>query len=704
MIKTKTQLVAKLSPICFFSLVSWGAVAHAAITPAGGPSVSAGANGSTVININAPGQGGVSHNIYTQFDVDKGGVVLNNSNAGSATQLAGNIAGNANLAGGTASIILNEVNSNKASQLNGMIEVAGDKAQVIVANPSGITCSGCGFINTDRATLTTGKAQIANGSLLGYTVNKGTIVIEGNGLNASNADYTDIISQAVQIHADIRAKDLKVTAGSNRVNKDNTQIDALPQLGSKPLVSIDVAKLGGMYANKITLVSTDNGVGVRNSGTINTSVGDISLLSGGYLQNKGIISAKGNVDVNFEQGNNVNSKKNHMVSNLDSGVITSGKNVNIDVGNGSLVNAALISSGNDINVVGTIFDNNHGKIESKGFIDISQKPYSNGYGVTLRNSNGVISSVNGVKIKTAGVSNRDGIITTSLGGVDIDAQGSMNAPGYALDNTNGIIEACCEINLNVNGIENRNGVIQALDNININTKLNSLANDLGVIRSQNDIYIDGFRVNNVGGTIMAANHLDINTGNGVITNAGTLNNPVGAGLFSGKGGTILSSGSLFNSNGLIASKGDVVSNSTGTDNRNGTIQAEGNVTINSITLSNDKGKINSIKDTVVTTKSLNNMYGEITAEGKASLILSSNYQNFGKLSGNEGVYISSTGYVINNGSINSQNGVTTVNSTRFQNNRGGSVNSPAGINLELGMPSSYINFGYINGPVSLSKN
>uniref|UniRef100_A0A8W7PY47 Filamentous haemagglutinin FhaB/tRNA nuclease CdiA-like TPS domain-containing protein n=2 Tax=cellular organisms TaxID=131567 RepID=A0A8W7PY47_ANOCL len=193
-------------------LMAWGAVAHATIIasapPLGGPAVNAGANGSTVVNINAAGKGGVSHNIYTQFDVDRGGVVLNNSAANSTTQLSGVIAGNANMAGGSASIILNEVNSTKASQLNGMMEVAGQKAQVIVANPSGITCSGCGFINTERATLTTGKPQVANGSLLGYTVEKGTIVVNGNGLNAADTTYTDVIARAVQINADIRAKDL----------------------------------------------------------------------------------------------------------------------------------------------------------------------------------------------------------------------------------------------------------------------------------------------------------------------------------------------------------------------------------------------------------------------------------------------------------------------------------------------------------------
>ncbi|MCZ5750933.1 filamentous hemagglutinin N-terminal domain-containing protein [Escherichia coli] len=36
---------------------------------------------------------------------------------------------------GEARIILNEVNSRNPSQLNGFVEVAGKKAQVVIANP-----------------------------------------------------------------------------------------------------------------------------------------------------------------------------------------------------------------------------------------------------------------------------------------------------------------------------------------------------------------------------------------------------------------------------------------------------------------------------------------------------------------------------------------------------------------------------------------
>ncbi|HET8763824.1 MAG TPA: filamentous hemagglutinin N-terminal domain-containing protein, partial [Rhodanobacter sp.] len=119
-------------------------------------------NGVPVVDIAAPNGKGLSHNTYQQFNVGSNGLILNNSGAVSNTQLAGYIGGNPNLgAGQAASLILNEVTSTAPSQLNGAMEVAGHAAQVVVANPNGITCSGCGFINAPRGTLTTGRPLFA---------------------------------------------------------------------------------------------------------------------------------------------------------------------------------------------------------------------------------------------------------------------------------------------------------------------------------------------------------------------------------------------------------------------------------------------------------------------------------------------------------------------------------------------------------------
>ncbi|SUU36073.1 heme utilization or adhesion protein [Actinobacillus seminis] len=74
-------------------------------------------------------------------------------------------------------MILNEVNSSNPSQLKGYVEAAGKKADVIIANPSGIHCASCGVINSGCTTFTTGKPHIKDGQVDSFTVEKGLDVI-----------------------------------------------------------------------------------------------------------------------------------------------------------------------------------------------------------------------------------------------------------------------------------------------------------------------------------------------------------------------------------------------------------------------------------------------------------------------------------------------------------------------------------------------
>ena len=123
------------------------------------PLVQETANGIPLVNIAAPSAGGVSRNDYERFNVPERGAVLNNSYTLSQTQLAGYVQGNANMAQGPAKIIVNQVTSTNPTAMNGFLEVAGNKADVIIANPNGITVNGGGFINTARAILTTGTPE-----------------------------------------------------------------------------------------------------------------------------------------------------------------------------------------------------------------------------------------------------------------------------------------------------------------------------------------------------------------------------------------------------------------------------------------------------------------------------------------------------------------------------------------------------------------
>ena len=301
-------MLAKLRPTAFAALLALGAqlavvplataqiVAYKPAPASQRPTVLSAGNGVPLINIQTPSAAGVSRNTYSQFDVDAQGAILNNSRNNVQTQLGGWVQGNPWLARGTARVILNEVISANPSQLLGYVEIAGSKAEVVIANPAGVTCNGCGFINASRATLTTGTPIMNGGALEGYRVEGGTLRIEGAGMDASRVAYSDLIARAVEVNAGIWAQNLAVTAGTNTVNAANTQatpIAPAPGSGAAPAFAIDVASLGGMYAGKIVLVGTEAGVGVRNAGHLGASAGEVRVTVDGRLENSGEIVANG---------------------------------------------------------------------------------------------------------------------------------------------------------------------------------------------------------------------------------------------------------------------------------------------------------------------------------------------------------------------------------------------------------------------------
>ncbi|MFO1257374.1 MAG: hemagglutinin repeat-containing protein [Gammaproteobacteria bacterium] len=261
------------------------------------------------IDIQTPSPAGVSRNTYVQFDIEQRGAILNNSAINTHTQLSGEIAGNPHLSGGSARVILNEVNSSKASELRGMLEVAGSRADVVIANPSGIICNGCGVINAHQMTYTTGRPQFDEvGHIRGYGVKEGLVDVGEQGIDARDSDYTTIISRAVEINGVIHAKDIYAKIGATE--------DAI---GPAPKVAIDVKSLGGMYANEIFLVGTEAGVGVRNAGEIGAGPGGFVITVDGRIENKGSIQSAGEAvvaarDIYNADGAVLDSKKQMILS------------------------------------------------------------------------------------------------------------------------------------------------------------------------------------------------------------------------------------------------------------------------------------------------------------------------------------------------------------------------------------------------------
>lgn len=286
-------------------------------------------NGSTVVNINKADTNGLSHNMWSDFNVSDKGMVLNNSTA-DLIRDSGNIAKNNNL-DAAAKVILNEVISNKASTLKGFIEVGGTAADVIIANPNGITCTGCSFVNASRATLTTGTPVLYDGALTGFNVQKGTVTVNGSGLTNTDS-YTDILAENVRINGQITSGTLRAIAG--KYTYDSTT-DMVTADGSHAFLvnGIDVSALGGVTAGVILLQSTKTGVGVNNNGTLTAD--NMQISTNGTLINSGSLKATTNLIAS--SGGTLTNSGSMTGTNIQ--LVSSG-----DLNNNGTVNASAILS------------------------------------------------------------------------------------------------------------------------------------------------------------------------------------------------------------------------------------------------------------------------------------------------------------------------------------------------------------------------
>ncbi len=434
------------------------------------PGVFEAGNGTPLVNIQTPSAAGVSRNVYSQFDVDAQGVILNNSRTNTQTQLGGWVEGNPWLAGGGARVILNEVNSSDPSRLHGYIEVAGQRAQVVVANPAGISCDGCGFINASRSTLTTGQPLLNGGRLDGYLVQDGKVLIEGAGLDASRSDFTEIIARSVEVNAGIWTGDLTVVAGANRVSADQQQISAIAGQGAAPAVAIDVAQLGGMYAGKITLVGNEAGVGVRNAGQLGASAGDVVISADGRLENFGAIVSSGSV--RLQGGGDLDNAGAEIQALGDmqvavagkvdnrSGLLRAGQTLSLSaqqLDNSQTQGAEQGLEGGSVNLQAGTVDNLSGVLRADTDLSLS----SDG---RLDNSQGMIAAGRDLQLTDSGSVAASLVIDNADGTLIAGRALAIDAAQYSGD---GQALSLGDLSLQLTGDYNHSGLLQAADDLDV---------------------------------------------------------------------------------------------------------------------------------------------------------------------------------------------------------------------------------------------
>ena len=586
-------------------------------------------NGLTQVNIQTPSAGGVSRNTYTQFDVGQEGAVLNNSRNNVQTQIGGWVQGNPWLAKGEAKVILNEVNSSNPSQLKGYLEVAGKQAQVVIANPSGLVCDGCGVINADRFTLTTGQAVMNQGYLESFRVREGQVTIEGKGLNGSLTPYTDVYARALKVNAGLYANELNTVLGQNDILvKDQVQPQVTPVSGtnnSNPSASgyaLDVGQLGGMYAGKIYLVGTELGLGARNAGSINTTTGQMTLNANGDLVNTGnIIANKDQIAIqaqNVKNSGNISSTQHqiHIQANdiQNSGLVTTNDQVKLEAQGKINNNDGVINAGR-IDFTAQNLSNNTGKIEQTGQqqLNIAAQNLDNSQGLigqASQENTGTGTSSPGQPTTPTVTDPQDQSSAKDSSSVEVADSTELTPKtfeagkiqiAYDISNISGDILNNAEISLKVQDkIKNNGGEIQ-LPELQFNGQ--NFENQAGKLTAK-VINITAQNADNQKGLIDATESFDLN--------AQQLNNNEGR-LQSTKA-LNLTSTQIDNSKGQILATDTLILGSEQTNNTEGVIgSVNGDVQLNIKVLNNNKGEI-SAQNVQLTGQTLNNQQGSIQAK------------------------------------------------------------------------------------------
>ncbi|KVZ53397.1 filamentous hemagglutinin [Burkholderia ubonensis] len=280
--------------VMFFCLAAAGTLPRCAlaagIVPDGGTatSVSLAPDGRQLVNL-APAVAGVSSNTYSSFNVTAAGATLNNTGINART-------------------IVNQVTSTNPSLIQGQIDVAGPRANVVLANPNGITVNGGSFVNTGHVALSTGNVsfndvQIAPGVIQRNVVldtTTGTIVVGPGGL-ASALIGLDLIAKTIRIDGPVNntftspTAGVRLLAGSSRVElntglspSDNANDwltrSATMNPDTASSYAIDITAAGSLTSGRVQLIVTDRGPGVRSAGPLNASLGDFLLTSNGNVE------------------------------------------------------------------------------------------------------------------------------------------------------------------------------------------------------------------------------------------------------------------------------------------------------------------------------------------------------------------------------------------------------------------------------------
>ena len=700
--KTVARLL--IGALVFNPLVSVAADLAVDAAAGGNTALTQAGNGVPVINIATPNASGLSHNRFTDYNVREQGLILNNASGIQGTELGGLIHGNPNLNGAAAGLILNEITGTNPSQLQGYTEVAGQSAGVIVANPHGITCDGCGFLNTPQVTLSTGKPIVDEGQLQRFEVDQGQIALDGAGLNASNVERFDLITRSLQLNAELRANQLNVVTGRNDVDASTLAVTPRADDGSQaPQLAIDSSALGGMYAGAIRLVGTEHGVGVRLLGDMAATAGDIQIDSKGQLT-IGRAAASGDIamaasDINLAQG-------------------YAGGQVALQA-SGQIDTTGTLASGGSQRLQAQRV-NNHGVLEA---------------GIDLAGSRQASANIDlqADEVANAGLVLASGELTVTAEQVDnrsatLAAREGVHVSAERLDNHAGEVISDAALTLDVQQLDNRLGLLSGAQAVHLNSA--NLDNQSGEILGSTSVQLRAGQLDNRGGQVSAVDHLDVsaarldNSYQGTLSSQGSLTVEVAGSLDNSREGALVSAadqqlrvGELNNSlQGVVVSSGNLaLIADSAIDNRQGSVVANAGLQVAASGLDNREGQIsagqqleaevaglldnragllassdqlslqvqlvdNSLAGQILSEADLNlrarqlaNVQGVVYAQGQADLQLEGKLDNSeaGRLLGDQGLHVAAAEVDNRSGVLQATSGALSLDVSGLVNNRNG---------------------------------
>ncbi len=505
---------------------------------------------SPTLNTAQPNAAGILYNQHANFNVDAPGVILQN--------------------GSTVRIILHHVIGRTLSQLNSVIKIAGEPAQLVFSNANGIDCWGCNFLNTKHLVLTTGEPILnSNGDLQAFRVKAGQITIKSN-TTLKQFEQIDLIAYSIQVEGELSANKINMSTGTHEINYVDTGLPTITRRqelsiassetnqSSRRASSLQFIETARVWAKKHLNIQADT---LDNASHRVQSNGDLTVKAVSFT-GAGTLSAALDLAAEFEEDY---THKNQL---------SAGRHLSISTPK-RLINQGTIQTQGEVTLEATELENqakslidgvhltlkaggslrNHGVIQGGSIAIDAPSLVNDGTNHTEEHQAGAILAQRQLTIQAQTLRNQEHGLVRSDGELTIgDALGTQrkltDSTQELVNSGSSMIESRGKLSIQVSLLDNQKGQITAHSDLILSSQ--AILNQEGRIEAQGeqsvfDVYTAA--INNTSGWL-----LHTGTGQTQIVARVTIANfntkaITGAGLIFGKGPLTIHSPEIINYEG-----------------------------------------------------------------------------------------------------------------------------------------------------------